>query len=230
MNKWTLKSLAAVAVGLLAFAGQVSAAVSYSYTTDATNYNAAPGDVVNVKLYLLETLSGGSGSVITQDGGLFGFGVQAARTTGNALITNYAGNDTDFPTFPNPKPTVPAGGVSTYKFSQGISPSAATGVNPGNGGANALSGGVYLGSIAITAGSANSSFNVIPYSAGGGNTLTNTNFYDLDFNSANPAFTGASSANPPSSFTISVPEPTFAGIAMVVGAASTLIRRRRQQA
>jgi hypothetical protein len=37
MNKWTLKSLAAAAVGVIAFAGQANAAVSYSYVTDAGN-------------------------------------------------------------------------------------------------------------------------------------------------------------------------------------------------
>jgi len=226
MNKWTLKSLAAVAVGLLAFAGQVKAAVSYSYVTDQTNYTASAGTPVTVKLYLLETLTGGSASVINADGGLLGFGVQANRTTGNALISSYAGNDVDFPTFPNPKPTVPAGGVTNYKFSQAISASAATGVNTGTG-ANPLPNSVYLGNLTVTAGSQTSTFQVLPYDNAGGNSLTNTSFYDLDFNRANaPIFTGASSN--PTTFTVSVPEPTFAGIAMVVGAAGSMIRRRRQ--
>src|SRR4051812_30426727 len=124
MHKWTLKSLVAAAMGLLAFAGGANAAVSYSYVTDQSGYGGAPGQTVTVKLYLLETLTGGSTSVINADGGLLGFGIQANRTTGNALITSYAGNDADFPTFPNPKPTVPAGGVTNYKFSQAISAAA----------------------------------------------------------------------------------------------------------
>jgi len=230
MNKWTLKSLAAVAVGFLAWAGQANAAVSYSYVTDAPDYPAAgQGSAVTVKLYLLETLTGGSTSVINSDGGLLGYGVRVNRTVGDAKITNYDGNNADFGTFPNPPPTVDPAGVPTYKFTQAIGSSAATGVATGNGGANAKTSAVYLGNVTIAAGATTSTFQVLPYDNAGGNTLTNNSFFDLDFNNANPAFTGASAVT--NTFTVSVvPEPTFAGVAVVLGAAGSLIRRRRQEA
>jgi len=229
MNKWTLKSLAAAVVGLLAVAGQANAAISYSYVTDAPSYDATPGQTVTVKLYLLETLSAPSTSLIVQDNGLFGFGVQVNRTVGDSLVTNYA-NSTDFPTAPNPKPVVPPGGVPNWKFSQGIDASSANGVSPNNGGANARASAVFLGSVDVTAGQANATFQLLPYSAGGGNSITNTNFYDLDANGVapGPVYTGAA-AGAPNTFTIVVPEPTFAGVAMVLGAAG-MLRRRRQQA
>jgi hypothetical protein len=76
-----LKVIALLVVGLLA--GSARANVIYSYTTDSSRYQvAAPGTLVNVPIYLTETLTGGSTSLINNDGGLFGAGVGVNNTGG----------------------------------------------------------------------------------------------------------------------------------------------------
>jgi len=228
MNKWTLKSLAAAAVGVLALAGQANAAVSYSYTTDQSTYNADAGQAVSVKLYLLETLSGGDSSVIVAHQGVAGAGIQVARSAGGlpgdpSKITGVARNTTDFPTVDAVPPAV---SDTNVKWFEGVGASDATGKMPGAT-TNPLPNALFLGTVTVTAGTlGTTTFNLLPFDAGGGNTLTNDGL-DLDFNSANPAYSGASSN--PTSFSVTVvPEPAMAGILAMVGAAGTLIRRRRQ--
>jgi MYXO-CTERM domain-containing protein len=234
MNKWTLKFLAAAGVGVLSLAGQANAAVSYSYTTDQTDYAATPGQALNVKVYLLETLTGGSTSVVNADGGMLGVGVKGTKTAGPAGASTLGAvtlNGTDFA-----GPTNKEEGAAGFRLTEAIAAAAGTpGVQTGNTGgnaANAKASSVYLGSVAVTAGTdpGATTFQLLPYDNLGGNSLTLNNFYDVDFSSANPAFTGASGN--PTSFTVTVtavPEPTFAAAALVLGAAGAL-RRRRQMA
>jgi len=247
MNKWTLKFLAATAVGVLTLAGQAHAAVSYSYVTDAGpngNYNVAPGVTQTVKLYLLETLTGGSPSIISADGGMAGVAMQVNRPAvgGGSALGALTYNITDFS-----GPSTPAsgpGGVSPAQqpnhlaFAetgplQGASPV------PGNSGGNAANVkpfAVFLGTIDVIAGSAAgvTTFTLdridTGTTGGTGDTITTFNNYDLDkLANASPAYAGTAASTPSSSFTVTVvPEPTFAGIAMVVGAVGSLIRRRRQ--
>jgi|SwirhirootsSR2_FD_contig_71_337359_length_937_multi_2_in_0_out_0_1 hypothetical protein len=247
MNKWTFRSLAAAAVGVLALAGQANAAVSYSYVTDAANYNVAPGAQQTIKLYLLETLGAGDSSVIAGDGGLGGFGVQVNRpAAGGANITGFDFNGAEFSAYPSaagrPVPT-----PSNVKFSAGaFSP-----VNKGNTGGTftdtsvtpatsktitgaARADAVFLGNVYVTvdpaavAGSV-VQFQALPYSTtAGGNTLTFNTPLDLDFNSTTPPFTGA--VNSQSGFSVTVvPEPTT-GALLVLGSLGAMIRRRRSQA
>jgi hypothetical protein len=229
MNKWTLKSLGAAAVGLLTLAGSANAAVSYSYTTDQANYDATPGTPVTVKLYLLETLTQGSTSVINADGGMLGVGMRVTRSGGQSALGPVTFNGTDFAGPTNVEST-----AATARFTEAIAAQAGTpGVKVNNGGAaNQKANGVYLGTVSVTGGTdpGVTTFALGTYDNLGGNSLTLNNFYDVDFTSANPAFTGASAAAA-QTFTVTVvPEPTFAGIALVAGAAGTMIRRRRPQA
>jgi hypothetical protein len=76
-----LKLIALLVAGL--FAGGARANVMYQYTVDSSSLRvAAPGTVVTVPIYLSETLTGGSTSIINNDGGLFGAGVGVYNTGG----------------------------------------------------------------------------------------------------------------------------------------------------
>jgi len=245
MKKWTFRSLAAAALGVIALAGQANAAVSYSYVTESQNYNVAPGTSQTVRLYLLETLGQGDASVIAADGGLGGFGVQVNRpNAGTAKITGFDFNGQEFSAYPSAAGR-PVATDSNVKFSAGaFSP-----VNPGNVGGTftdtsvspatsktitspALANKVFLGNVYITVDPAAApgsltTFQALPYNvASGGNTLTFNTPYDLDFNNTTaPIFTGA--VNSPTSFTVTaVPEPTSVAL-LVLGGLGSLIRRRR---
>jgi len=258
MNKWTLKSLAAAALGVLALAGPANAAVSYSYVTDAhgsspgtVNINVNPGETKGVKLYLLETLTGASTSLIAQDFGLVGGAARiersAAAPAGSSTLGTFVYNTTDFSGLnddPNaPPPNGPGNGVQTptlLSFRE-TGPTSGQQPLPGNTGgnaANAKASAVFLGVLNIVAGQPGSQATftlsrIDPTTINGSfDTITAGSSFDLDRAvSANPSYSGTADPTNASSFTVTVvPEPTFAGVAMVLGAAGTLIRRRRQQA
>jgi len=237
MNKWTLKSLAAAVVGVVALAGQANAAVTYQYVAEKSQYQAASqGAAVTVNLYLLETLTGGSASVIAPEG-LFAGGVKVTRTSGDGTLTAVTPNNTARPTNPNEAPPQSFGGPGDngtltptgVAFQESVDPGvpqAGVGVTLGSTGRGIAPGfadRVFLGSVTVAAGTVDTAFAVQPYAAGGGFTFTNQNGYDVDVTSANPAFTGATSGQ----FTVVVPEPALAGMAVVLGAAGSLVRRRR---
>src|SRR5258706_2641247 len=104
-RKWkSLKWLAAIVCGM-AMTPALHAAVVYEYVSEQPSYTASPGTFVNVLVYLRETLSGGSQSLITTDGGLFGAGMTLLRSaTGlpaspSSFVTDATGftpNLTDF--------------------------------------------------------------------------------------------------------------------------------------
>jgi hypothetical protein len=193
-----------------------------------------------VKLYLLETLTGASTSIINADGGLVGGAMRIRQAAGSPAGSSTLGaltyNTVDFSGPSNP----PLGGTQspTEIAFQETGPLVGASPMTGNSGgvpANAKASAVFLGTISVTASSTPgniTTFSLLPYGInnqqGTGDTITATNTYDLDkFTNTTPAYTGTT-ANP-TSFTVSVvPEPTFAGIAVVIGAAGTLIRRRRQ--
>jgi len=252
MNKWTFKSVAAAALGVIALAGQAKAAISYSYVTDSptNSIQVAPGSTTPVRLYLLETLTGGSTSLITADGGLLGGAMKitrdAAAPAGASSLGTFQYNTVDFggpSDDPNPvPPTAPGSGVQTPTLVSFRQTGPLVGAQPqlGNAGgnaANAKAGAVFLGTLNIVAGTVGTTttFNLLPIggsAAGSGDTITSTNSYDLDVSQGTAgalSYTGTF-ANPTALSVSVVPEPTFAGIAMVVGAAGSMIRRRRQQA
>jgi len=82
------KVLLAVACWATISLGNARADIAYSYVTDAASYGstAKAGDVVTVSLYLQETLTNGSVSLVMLDGGLFGAGIMVTRSSGDATI------------------------------------------------------------------------------------------------------------------------------------------------
>jgi len=243
MNKWTLKSLVVAAAGVLALAGQARAAVSYTYTTDLGPNGTATlnvGESKTLKLYLRETLTAGSTSVLTPDKGLFSGSMRITRSAGSSAnlgtATLNAGTTADFK-----GPTNLVSGPGEVRFQEAIGTDDTQGVQLGNTGgtngtpANGLANSVYLGTVVVTGVSPGlSTFTTLRYDPTRiGNTFTYQNFYDMDADNANPAFTGTTNAANIASeaFTVNVvPEPTSAGVAVILSAAGTLIRRRRQQA
>lgn len=223
--------LAAAAMAVISVAGEAQAARVYSYVTDQAQYNSEPGQTRAVKFFLREQLTGGDTSLINSDNGLFGVGLKVVRSGGGPSTPSILGtltvNTQDFG-----GPVIKNEGAAGLSFSAGIAPTATTGVRPGNTAGGTSPGTpadmVYLGSVQVTAGSGPgvTSFSLQPYGTGG-DTLTNNNFYDLDFSSTNPAYSGAS-ANPTSfSMNVAVPEPAGVGVVAVAGMAGLLRRRRR---
>ena len=245
MNKWTLKSFLAAAVGVLAIAGQANAAISYTYTTDLGpngSVNLNPNESRTLKLYLRETLTAPSTTIIGNstaapgvENGLFSAGVRITRSTGTAASLGAVGlNTVDWL-----GPTSSTTSATEAKLSEAIGTADTHGVYLNNSGgvpANAVANSVYLGTIVVIAGAlpGSSVFTTLRYDPVRiGNTATYTNLLDMDVDTnANPAYSGTvNAANVTAeAFTVNViPEPTSAA-ALVLAMAGTLVRRRRQQA
>lgn len=232
--KMSIFALAAL-VAFASLVGDAHAGVSFSYegiAASGSSLSQAGSQTIN--LYLVETLTNGSSSVLAAEQGLFGAGVAVVVSGGGgSTITGVNGNTQAPPAGWN-GPTM-AGYNST---AAGIldaaganqSSSGYPNFNTAGGFSTTSNGvttnGVFLGSITINvaasgattftvesipdAGSAVSGFQV---AAGSDATYTNLNDYDLDSNSPGPAqpgslytYTGANQN--PTSFIAGVPEPS----------------------
>ena len=76
------------------------ASVIYSYVAGSPTYTAPAGNTITVPIYLQETITGSSSSLINADGGLFGAGFSVNRASGStasltaiadAVSTNFVG-------------------------------------------------------------------------------------------------------------------------------------------
>jgi len=173
-----------------------SAAVSYSYETDAATYDASLG-TVHVQIFLRETLTDGSLSVIDGDGGLVGAGFQVVQTAGSGINFSTFKASASFDG-PSKAAALPSATGNTYLVSAFDSPVM-----------NNAAARIPLATIDFvpTAGAANAMFELARKSTFvGTNSLTATSFYDLDNDSDSPAFTGVGDSV--TNFQISVPEPT----------------------
>src|SRR3954463_12019911 len=100
---------------LLIVARPARADVSYSYVSDQPFYILPAGQPATVKLYLLETLTGGSTSLIDADGGMFGAGLKVMRVNGSAVFGPVTLNTADFGGSP-----VQSGGLTGFQFVESI--------------------------------------------------------------------------------------------------------------
>lgn len=235
--------------GLIALAscafltGPVGAAVSYQYVTDQTTYSANPGASVTVQVFLLETLTSGSQSVINGDNGLFGAGVGLQQTgtvpTNATIISSISTNQS----------TIGVGGgfgpgsgfdqtnVATNGSNAALVESIAVGT--ANGPTTDANGKILLGTVTLTAGAAGTtttfsvtsfahSSNSLAQTLGEGNTITNHSGFDLDKDSSSPSFSGANDIT--NTFTVTaVPEPgtlLLCGLAVCGGAFGAYLRRK----
>jgi hypothetical protein len=176
------------------------AAVDYRYITDQTTYSGLSGSLVTVNLYLQETVTAGSSSIIFDDGGLFGAAVIVTRiNSGNAAIYGSSLANNDFKIAPNTAPSPIGFGPVPTIVSQEPATASQSGliVNadvPGNGadGPKFADGSpgvrtVLLGTLNISVGTKSTTFIVGSY--GPTNATVTQKGTDLDVTT--PAYIGA---------------------------------------
>lgn len=195
--------------------------------------DAAPGATVTVELYIEESLAVGDTSLIASENGLSGAGVSVTQTASTgpgspaiitAMTTDSGFNSSLDLTSVNSDGTL--GTIDEDTTANGSGPEGDCGA-PG-----ALVGYVPLGTATITAGDAAgevTTFTVDKLNDLGGNTITATNFYDLDMTDNGgappPAYVGAQATT----FTITVtPEPATVGSIGMALLALAGARGRRQ--
>lgn len=113
-----------VCLGMLSVLGStlpVMAAVTFRYNTDQQLYEAAPGEIVEVSVYLDETAIDGDASQLVTENGLES--VQATVRRGDELLTDpariisAAANNLDFDDIDSPEPfSVSPVGVNIVEF------------------------------------------------------------------------------------------------------------------
>jgi hypothetical protein len=229
-----MRRVSFLGVGLvltLLVAGPARAGVIYQYVSDKPVYSGFPGQVVNVNIFLQETVTGSSTSLLASEGGLFSGGFYVVENGNSATITGL-----------NPNPAFAGGFLSSNftatqaRLSETESIFALTGVG---GTVNGKVTDVLLGTLTVKLGGAPSStsFLIEPYrfapkglfggSGVDGNTLSFLNNFDLDVTNSGgappPAFTGADAA-PPGSFDVAVPEPGTLALALVAAGGAGAVR------
>jgi hypothetical protein len=252
-------ALILVALCWVSLAGSARASIIYQYVTDQTNYVVQANQTLTVNLYLQETVTGGSSSLLASEGGLFGAGLyvgESGFTPSQSRATTITGILPNNLSEPNGFTGLGSSGFtpSTAFLSESVNP-AFTGLSGPSGtttgGSVKISGGttitrVYLGQLTLQVGGPgdttfqllslfNAPSSIGPLHGHDGNTLTFTNFVDLDPKiGRNPSFTGADSfvGSSASTFDVTVvPEPTslalFLASATGLGACRAWRRSRR---
>jgi len=190
--------------------------ISYKYTADQSSYSLV-GGTASAKIYLSEILTAPSSSLITSDGGLDGAAFSISVESGSGVKISGI----------NFNPAFDAGSPINHSTFSNTSASLSESTNFGSPGVG-LDGsglGAFLGTLTFAdSGGGTVKFDVARLNNLGGNTITRAG-NDLDFNSTNPAYTGASLGT----FTVTsaVPEPSCLGFLL---AASGLMLRRRCRA
>jgi len=225
---------AAAAACVLGLAPATGAAISYRYVTDSPTYSAGPGALVPVKVYLQETLTGGSHSLLVGDGGLFNAGAAVGYAAlpgseGNgspATLSTFAFDTSDFSGL-TAQNVAPDG--SSLDFQEGVGGSASFGPMGIISAAGRIQ---FLGTLTVEAGGAgNVSTFSLGQDGGSGNTITFKNAFDLDFNGDGTAadgntYTWTGTDGAVSNFTVAAtPEPSTPGLLAI--AASAFLARRR---
>jgi hypothetical protein len=89
MRRLLLFLIVGLAAGLPAAA---RADITYQYVTDQTNYDLTPGGTVTVSVFLQETLTNGSQSLIVADGGMLSAAVSIDRVSGTSASISTSGS------------------------------------------------------------------------------------------------------------------------------------------
>lgn len=196
---------------LVALASTAHAAVSYRFVAEQPGYtvNVDQTQVLPVKIYLQEELTGGSTSDIVADNGIFSLAVLVSRSSGTATLLNQidAAPGFDGTVTKNFGATV----ASLYEDQLSFS---------GPGPMPDTNGRLYIGTFHLDVGSVagvTSTFDLLDYQAGTDQIAT-YGFRALD------------SSTSPGSFSVVtvVPEPAVG--TLIVGAAITLLVRGRRRA
>lgn len=219
-------------------------AVIYSYVTDASSYEAPPaspyGTMLPVNIYLQETLTDGSSSFISADGGLFSAGAavnelavtggtasQIPSNTSSAFVFTMEGEQRVYTNQPT--------NANNLEFYETIGGAGIQGPLMPD-----ASGRILLGTLNVLVGTGQTTFRLTSLyddtidgsnselGQNDGNTIT-VHGDDLDVSEPG-RYTGANDA-PAATFTVGlapVPEPTSLAV-FVAGAAGILARRRRDR-
>lgn len=217
------------AVGVLVFLFCASAircaraSVTYQYVAGATSYNATEGSTISVPIYLQESLTAGSTSLITAGNGLFCGGYALTLQSGSSAgIGSLAGATASFPGGYFVLDSSTAGSTSFQRGDNIADNLTGPGVEPGSNGLILL-GMAYIEASSTSAGVA--TFSVGAYNPGvGGYTQTFSApsapyYYDLDLtNNGTPSGPPVYNAAGSSSFEVStvVPEPTASACLLAV--------------
>jgi hypothetical protein len=239
---WILAAAAifGVAMGDVA---QADAFYSYTYVAGQPVYTAAPNSDIFVPIYLQEVSTVSGDSLLIDEGGLFGAGVSVSATglpsspaTLTALSGNAGATPSGFDGTVGPSTVTPTSAsiVENTDFLDSVGVAA----GPQVGGVSD----VLLGTLTVHTGSLSAqttTFTVGPLTSDPGNTLTFTNFYDLD-NNADPGNPEGSdslySSAASTTFTVTttgaavaVPEPSSFVALCGLGALGLLIATRRRR-
>ena len=242
MRKLLLAVACCATIGL----ASARADVTYRYVTDKASYTGAVGAKVPVQIFLQETVTAPSTSLIFSQGGLFG-GAFLVNSPGGAIFGTTTSGTPDFKIAGNAA-LGPAG------FGVGSPPAATqldqtpfgpnqsgliinTDIGP-NDGPKFTSGTpavrqILLGTVNVTVPATSTTLTVTPYT-GSANTITQTGT-DLDFGTqAINGYTGAGSALVPTwAFTVSsavIPEPSSMALCGLLASGMSYLRLRRRKA
>ncbi len=234
--KLSMARLLMFGLPIICMAHRANATVMYSYVSDQANYSVLYGQTVTVNVYLKETLTQGSTSLLNSahENGLYSasFAVTAASNVlpSPSVVTGAAADSAEFDGGSSFTVASHTSTTAHVNNSQGLSPDAA-GVQLGNqptlaGAVTTPANEVFLGTITITAGYsiAATTFNLGELNLSHGNTITYADDYDLDKNSANPAYSGVGTAI--TSFTVTATPEPCAVVVFLLGGVGCLIRRR----
>jgi len=243
------KVILSALVLLFALDGRSAAAIMYSYVTDAPVYYGNTGTTVTVNVFLKETLTGGSTSLIASEHGLFSAGAGVNVVAPFATESQVVRNGFLFNGAPEPNGFT---GATSVAYNQGTGLAANNlefleAVNPtaGSGDTANTNGLFFLGDLKITVGKGRTTFALTSLNNDtingsnsqlgqtDGNTLTFLHNFDLDAGPPpGPSFGGADSA-PAFNFVVqALPEPTSLlvfGTACASGAALGAWRRWRNR-
>jgi hypothetical protein len=213
-----IKSLLLLTLCWVGLAQPARAAIVYEFVTDQQNYTVNPGQTATVNIFLQETISGTSTSMIASLNGLYGAGFfvnQAGSSPTGAKpspITAIAGNGTGSPpnnfdgfTTPTLYTNATTGAVTGASVVEQVNFNNNTGGPSGTTNGGSVSPDktvtrVFVGTLTLAAGDASStttytlqSYKYAP-NGSSGNTLTFVNGYNLDLAAGDPSapqqFTG----------------------------------------
>jgi len=202
---------------LLCAATAASAAVTFDFVAGQPSYSVAPGGTTPVPIYLRETLTGSSSSLLALEDGLFSAVAQASQTgTPPSTPATITGADRDATNFDELDDTTFAPAVATVGGSRRFNDAHGTAVIVDPFDANVRR--VSIGTVTITAGSAPAESTTFQLAdrPGRDDTLTWNNGMILD------------SQITPSTFSVvTTPEPSTAIVLAVAAAVATLVLRPR---
>lgn len=231
VNMRVIATLAAAA-SMVAVAGQSRAEVSFSYVTDKPIYGGPLGSTITVDVYLKETLTADSTSLLATEGGLANFGVAVNRSAVGlpsipSAVSGATADAHDFPLFAegNVDPDGRSGYIDGSIYLASLPPIPTD--NTGGGIAPAVAGEVFLGQFNVLVGRGITTFSVRAIDLYGNWTNTGTKYYDIDLGpngdgTPTPLFTPVN--NKVTTFVVT-PEPSSLSL-LGAGCLGLLTRRR----